>query len=206
MFEYFMNKMLYVCVSLFSRYGEYLKNIYFKHPYIAILFCVFCPFIFLPSCYFFGMLTIFNNKIDYSIVKSKYIGNRRIQYSVFKYNNKEIIFVNMHLIPGGDKKEKERLIEIKKILKLCKNYKNIIIAGDFNACVDSKEYKYLIKKGYKSAIKEFCGEEINTFPSKDSVKCIDFIWIKGDINVYNASVFGGIEASDHKGLKVTLEI
>ena len=43
---------------------------------------------FLPSCYFFGMLTILNNKVNYSL-KSKYIGNRRIQYSVFNHNNKE---------------------------------------------------------------------------------------------------------------------
>ena len=60
------------------------------------------------------MLTILNNKVNYSDVKSKYIGNRRIQYSVFNHNNKEIIFVNIHLIPGGNKKTKERMIEIKK--------------------------------------------------------------------------------------------
>ena len=152
------------------------------------------------------MLTILNNKINYNDVKSKYIGNRRIQYSVFNYNDKEIIFVNIHLIPGGNKKTKERMIEIKKILKLCKKYDNIIISGDFNAEVDSKEYKYMIKKGYKSAVKEYCNEELNTFPSGKSVKCIDFIWIKGNIKVSNAWVFGGIDASDHKGIKVSLEI
>tara|TARA_B100000035_G_scaffold297849_1_gene291030 strand:+ start:14881 stop:15780 length:900 start_codon:yes stop_codon:yes gene_type:complete len=206
MFEYFMNKMLYLCVTIFSRYGEFLKNIYFKHPYIIILFCVLCPFIFLPSCYFFGMITILNNKINYSDVKSKYIGNRRIQYSIFNHNDKEFIFINIHLIPGGNKKSKERMLEIKKILKICKKYDNVIIAGDFNACVDSKEYKYLIKKGYRSAIKECCGEELNTFPSKDSVKCVDFIWIKGDIKAEEGCVFGGMEASDHKGIKVTLNV
>jgi len=201
-----MNKLLYICVAIFSKYGEYLKDIYFKYPYIIILMCVFCPFIFLPSCYFFGMLTIFNKRIKYNQVSSKYIGNRRIQYSDFEYNNKKLIFINIHLIPGGNKKTKERLKEIKEILKLCKKYDNIIISGDFNAAVDSKEYKYMIKKGYKSAVKEYCNEELNTFPSGKSVKCIDFIWIKGDIKVSNALVFGGIDASDHKGIKVSLEI
>ena len=28
-FEYLMNKMLYICVYIFSKYGEYLKDIYF---------------------------------------------------------------------------------------------------------------------------------------------------------------------------------
>lgn len=205
-FEYLMNKMLYISVYIFSNYGEYLKDIYFKHPYLSVLIFIICPFIFLPSCYFFGMLTIFNKKIKYNYVKSEYIGNRRIQYSELEVNNKKIIFVNIHLIPGGEKKRKERMKEIKKILSLCKKYENVIIAGDFNAEANSKEYNYMIKKGYRSAVKEFCGEELNTFPSNDVIKCIDFVWLKGNIKVLNAINFGNIDASDHKGIKVTLDI
>ena len=39
--------------------------------------------------------------------KSKYIGNRRIQYSIFNHNDKEFIFINIHLIPGGNKNRKK---------------------------------------------------------------------------------------------------
>ena len=70
----------------------------------------------------------------------------------------------------------------------------------------SKMYKYLKKSGYKNAVYKEVGEELKTFPSNKPEKCIDFVMIKGDIKVKNASVFGSINASDHKGIKVTLDI
>lgn len=206
-FDYLMNKTLYLCAYIFSKYGEHIKYLYFKHPYLSLLLFLSCPFIFLSSWYFLGMLTIFNKKIKYDCMRCKYVGNRKIQYSELEVNNKKIIFVNVHLVPGeGEKTRKERMKEIKEILSLCKNYKNVIIAGDFNSEAESKEYKYMKKKGYKSAMNEFCGEELNTFPCNEPSKCIDFVWIKGNIKVVNALNFGNIEASDHKGIKVTLDI
>ena len=64
----------------------------------------------------------------------------------------------------------------------------------------------MIKNNYKSSVMEALGKEIKTFPSKNPIKCIDYIMIKGDIGVTSAIIFGNAKASDHKGIKVELDI
>jgi endonuclease/exonuclease/phosphatase family metal-dependent hydrolase len=116
-----------------------------------------------------------------------------------------VIFVNVHLSPGENKTEK-RLIEIKEILNFINDYDVVILAGDFNDKIDSNIYSYLIQNNYKSAVKSFVGEELNTFPSEEPVKCLDYVWVKGEVDIKNAVIFGSANASDHKGIKVTLDI
>lgn len=203
-FEYFMNKLLYICTWVYSIYGKYILNLYFNHTYIFGLLCIICPPIFAANWLFFGMLTVINDKIQ-CIIKLKYIKNRTIQYTTFKYNKKNVIFVNVHLSPGENKTEK-RLIEIKEILNFINDYDVVILAGDFNDKIDSNIYSYLTQNNYKSAVKSFVGEELNTFPSEEPVKCLDYVWVKGDVDIKNAVIFGSANASDHKGIKVTLDI
>jgi len=50
------------------------------------------------------------------------------------------------------------------------------------------------------------GEDLNTFPCVKPIKCIDYIMIKGDIKITSASLFGNSKASDHKGIKVRLDV
>jgi len=205
-FEYLMNKLMWLCGYIFSYWGESIKNLYFKHPYLFLFMGLCCIPIFLGMWYFIGLLTIVNNKID-TVVQSKYIGNRVIQYFDFVYNNKNIRCVNIHLPPGDKEKDKERrLKDINEIVKFCNNKDNVIIMGDFNDTRKSKMYKYLRKVGYKNAVYKAVGENLKTFPSNNPNKCIDFVMIKGNIKVKNASIFGSINASDHKGIKVTLDI
>jgi endonuclease/exonuclease/phosphatase family metal-dependent hydrolase len=154
--------------------------------------------------YFIGLLTIVNNKIK-TTVKSTYIGNRIIQYFDFTFNNKKIRCVNIHLQPG-DKKQEKRLNSIKTIVEFCKKHKNVILLGDFNDTKKSKMYKYMKKNGYKNSVYKVLGKQLYTYPSNKPNKCIDFIMIKGDIKVINAQTFGDIKSSDHKGIKVTLDI
>ena len=60
-----MNKMLYLCLDNFSKY-EFLKKLYFKHPYIIILFIIILIFIiFYEVVIFFGMLAILNIKVNF---------------------------------------------------------------------------------------------------------------------------------------------
>ena len=48
---------------------------------------------------------------------------------------------------------------------------------------------------------------IKAVPSNNPIKCIDYIWIKGDnIEVVDACIFGNSKATDHKGIKVSLNI
>ena len=165
-----------------------------------------CIPIFFITFSFIGLLTVVSKHIK-TTVKSKYIGNRIIQYFDFDYNKKDIRFVHVHLPPGNTLINKEkRLDDIKEIVNFCKNKKNVIIAGDFNDTSSSKMYKYMMKNNYKSSVVEALGKEIKTFPSKNPIKCIDYIMIKGDISVTSAIIFGNAKASDHKGIKVELDI
>ena len=162
-FEYIMNKLLFLCCWVFSNYGEFLKNIYFNHPYIFIVIVILCPLIFFCVWVFVGMITILNKKIN-GFVESKYMGKRAIQYIDFDYNEKPIRFVNIHL-PPGENENKERYKEVEEIVRFCEEKDNVILSGDFNGKPDEEFYKYLKKVGYKSASFESSGEELNTFPS-----------------------------------------
>ena len=205
-FEYLMNKLMWLCGYIFSYWGEYIKKLYFKHPYIFLFMALCCIPIFLGMWYFIGLLTIVTDKID-TVVQSKYIGNRVIQYFDFVYNNKNIRCVNVHFPPGDKEKDKlRRLNDMKKIVNFCNDKDNIIILGDFNDTRKSKMYRYLKRSGYKNAVYKIVGEELKTFPSNNPNKCIDFVMIKGNIKVKRASIFGSINASDNKGKKVTLDI
>ena len=202
-FDWIMNKFLYIMCWFCSLFGEQLKQLYFNHPYICILFLVFCPIFFFVGWFFFGMLTILSKKIK-GVVKSKFVG-RTLQYTEFKYNNRDIIFMNIHLSPEA--KHKKRFEEIKKIHDFIKHKDICILAGDFNEKPDGPVYKFLKENGYKSVIKEVYGEEKNTFPCIKPIKCIDYIWIKGDrIKIIEANIFGNHKATDHKGIKTILEI
>ena len=204
-FEYLMNKLLWLCGWIFSNYGEYLKSLYFNHPYFFILLVITCPIIFFCVWVFVGMITILNKKIK-GVVESKYIGKRNIQYIDFVYNEKPIRFVNVHL-PPGDSEKKERYNEVKEIVRFCEEKDNVIIAGDFNEKPDEEFYKYLKKVGYKSSSYEGVGEELNTFPSDNPEKCIDYIWYKGEnVKIDSVYTFGNSSATDHKGIKAIFNI
>ena len=115
--------------------------------------------------------------------------------------------MNVHFPPGDKKKDKlRRLKDIREIIDFCREIDNVIILGDFNDTSKSKMYSYLKKSGYKNAVNISLGRELNTYPTNNPNKCIDFVMIKGDIKVKKASIFGSINASDHKGIKVTLDI
>jgi len=205
--DYLMNKLLCVCGWFFSNYGESIKKLYFSHPYIFLVLMILCPVIFIGSWFFIGMITIVNKKIQCQ-VKSKYIGKRPIQYTEFSYNKRIIHFINVHLPPGYKDADKiERFSEIRGILELFNGKDNVIISGDFNDTCSSEMYLYMKKEGYKSCVFEATGKEYPTFPSNNPVKCIDFVMIKGEnIKVKDILIFGNPKASDHKGIKVTLDI
>ena len=65
------------------------------------------------------------------------------QYTKFNFNQREIIFYNIHLT-AGDKnfQDKKRLNTIKKIYEDNKNSDIIIVAGDFNSKHNSEVYKF----------------------------------------------------------------
>lgn len=207
LFEYIMNTILYFCTMVFSRYGEFLKQLYFNHPYLCLLLVILCPIVFIGSWLFFGMITIIDKDIKYTL-KSKFVNDRLFQYTDFSFNNIDIRFINVHLSPGNEyKNNKKRYEEIKTIVDFSLHKKNVIIVGDFNCKSNSDAYKYCIDNGYKNSFLEIYKEEINTFPCECPEKCIDYIFYRGDdIIVKNSKIFGSIGSSDHKGLKTSFEI
>ena len=112
----------------------------------------------------------------------------------------------MHLPPGGSEKS-ERYNEVKEIVRFCEDRENVILAGDFNEIPDEEFYTYLKKLGYNSSSYEYVGEEVNTFPSDNPIKCIDYIWYKGEnVKIDSVYTFGNSSATDHKGIKAIFNI
>ena len=205
-FEYLMDKLLYFIQILYNKYGEYFKYLYFNYPKIAIILVFTFPVIFILCWFFVGMTTIIHKDID-AIVKCKYI-ERMFQYTKFNFNQREIIFYNIHLT-AGDKnfQDKKRLNTIKKIYEDNKNSDIIILAGDFNSKPNSEVYKFLIENKFISCSMQIKNKELFTFPSKKPRECIDYIWIKGDnIKIKNYEVFGDKSYTDHLGIKASIDI
>ena len=146
-----------------------------------------------------------NKKIPCRL-KCKCIG-RTIQYLEFKHNNKDLVLVNIHLTPGQTIKKKEkRLKEIQNIVNTFEKHKNVILCGDFNSCPKSDVIKYLKKIGYKNGCKLINKKNFATFPCDNPTKCIDFVFIKGDIKMKSFKLFGNENETDHKGIKATLVV
>ena len=136
------------------------------------------------------------------------MGKRAIQYIDFIYNEKPIRFVNVHLTPGDRNSDQMgRYSEVKEIISFCEGKENVILAGDFNDKPSEDFYEYLKYSGYKSSCSEAVGEELNTFPSDNPEKCIDYVWFKGkNIKLESAYTFGSSDATDHKGIKAIFNI
>lgn len=203
-FDFFMNILLDICGYIFGNWGEYLKDIYFNHTYIFGLLVIFFPFIFVLTWFFVGMITITSKRLKTN-VQSKYIG-RAIQYCNFKFNKRDVFFVNVHLTPGI-KKTNKRVNEVKKLIEMCKNKEIAILAGDFNDTPDSEIYKILSLNNFKTVSMKKNKLEKKTFPSNNPEKCIDYIWIKGkDIEIDDLIYIKSENATDHIGIKAILNI
>jgi len=203
--EYWMDKLLLICGYVTSRYGILLQKIYFTYPLLGLILFMLCPFIFIGSLLFSGMITVTNKKIT-GVVSGKFIG-RAFQYTEFQYNYKEVIVVNIHLNEGIH--EVKRLADIQQIHQFIetKNKDIIILAGDFNTVPNSQTYTFLNKNGYRSCVRVMQQEDKATFPSNNPTSCLDYIWIKGgDVDIVKAKIFGTSSATDHKGIKVVLDI
>lgn len=205
-FEYLMDKILYLLQIVYNKYGEYIKYIYFNYPKISILLVLLFPFFFTLCGFFIGMTTIIHKDIN-AIVKCKYI-ERMFQYTKFNFNQREIIFYNIHLTAGKKEfQKKKKLNTIKQIYEENKNTDILILAGDFNSKPNTDVYDFLVKNGFKSCCMDIKNKELFTFPSNKPRECIDYIWVKGEnIEIKNYEVFGDKTHTDHLGIKASIDI
>ena len=211
-FKYLMDKLFIFLSYIMSNFGNTLIDIYTNNGILGKIFggiLVFgFPFVFISMWLFIGMMTLVNKELNPTINNSVIGIGRIIQYSEFKFNNRDILFINVHLsYKKNDEKIKEN--EISELLDFIKkNEKDIVIlAGDFNCKPTSIVYKTLKENKYKSVMLEKHGKELNTFPSDKPVKCLDYIWIKGEkIQIKEASIIGDEKYTDHLGIESTITI
>ena len=147
-----MDKFFNIVSWTFFKFGKSFQYIYFKYPLLWGFLCfTLLPIILILGYAFLGMITITNKKIK-TTVKSKFVG-RLFQYCIFKYNNRNILFCNVHLNEASCEKGYE---EMKKVISFTEKIPHdiLIFAGDFNSSPRSKVYKYLTTQGFKSTIKE----------------------------------------------------
>ena len=211
-FNYMMDKLLIIISFIMSIFGNKLANFFINYGFIGKIvtgfFVLLFPFIFIFAWSFFGMLTLIKkNKIKANIIKKEIFNGRSIQYSEFKYNSRDILFINVHLSYKNEKKQKKD--ELKKLLNFIKNKKKdiVLIAGDLNFEENTKMYKILKKNKYKSLMCEKFGIEKKTYPSRKPKKCLDYIWVYGDnIKIKNINLVGSKKHSDHLGIEATIII
>ena len=211
-FKYIMDKLFVLISYVMSNFGNTLIDIFIHYGIFGKLcggmLLIFFPFIFLAAWFFIGMMTLINKSLKPTINNETIGDGRIIQYSEFKFNTRDVLFVNIHLsYKKNDEKVKEN--EINKLLEFVKKKKKdiVILAGDFNCNPSSIVYKTLNENNYKSVMLEKHGKELNTFPSDKPIKCIDYIWIKGDkISVKDANVIGNENYTDHLGIETTITV
>lgn len=149
-------------------------------------------------------------------------GERLAQYCILRVNDEPLLVINTHLTHLKSVKDL-RISQIKTILEhpfLNQKYLGIFLCGDFNACEEDEELRYLLNyKGLKviNCYKEGKGEApgYTLSKSKSSVsKCIDFIFsIQNRFKtkplsyhstlILNTADEYGIFPSDHYGVMVT---
>jgi len=211
-FKYLMDKLFIFLSYIMSNFGNTLIDIYTNNGILGKIFggvLVFgFPLVFVSMWLFIGMMTLVNKELKPTINNSVIGTGRIIQYSEFKFNNRDVLFVNIHLsYKKDDNKMKSQ--EVKELLDFVNSKKKdiVILAGDFNSKPNNVVYKTLIENDYKSVMLEKHGKEKYTFPSDKPVKCLDYIWINGkNIVVKDVNLIGDEKYTDHLGIESTITI
>ena len=211
-FKYLMDTLFIFLSYIMSNFGNTLIDIYTNYGTFGKIFgctLVFVfPLVFISMWLFIGMMTLINKSLKPTINNQTIGDGRIIQYSEFKFNTRDVLFINVHLsYKNNDEKVKEN--EIRELMEFVKKKEKdiVILAGDFNSNQDSIVYKTLNENNYKSVMLEKHGEEKNTFPSKNPIKCLDYIWIKGkNKTIKEAGLIGDEKHTDHLGIETTLTI
>ena len=211
LYKFIMDKIFLIVQTIICIFGSKLLFIYLNFGFIGKIFALIITLIF-PLLYafawtFFGMLTLVQKKLNPTMEKEELGFGRTIQYSTFKYNKRDILLINVQLSYKKNKSVKKS--ELRNLIKFVNEKKKdiVIICGDFKINPTSKGYNYMKKKGFKSAMYEYCGEEKPTYPAKNPKKCIDYVWYMGEkIKIKKMETIGNKKYSNHLGLNAIFEI
>src|SRR3989344_8035331 len=133
---------------------------------------------------------------------------RNLQHVVVRINERIINIFNTHGIWGFDDEDTERRLNMSnKILEETKDFKNVILAGDFNIDMKSQTIKNIEKNLNNLFLKEF--ESSFNLKYKNgaifSKLAVDTVFVSHDINIIEKRS-SKADVSDHLPLIMTFEI
>lgn len=116
-----------------------------------------------------------------------------------------VLFTTLHLdhhpLPTMRTAQAGVLVNALKKHFTLKDFKAIIITGDFNARENSMCLRFFKRQGFKDTYRSLFKTGGNTFPSSEPVERIDYILLKGDSTVENSFlVMHNPSLSDHLGI------
>jgi len=126
-----------------------------------------------------------------------FIPGRGALMAKFEITGQEITVISVHLALG----KKTRMQQISFISELIEREKNVVLMGDLNCELDSREMKYLFNKTHihQPEIKP------DTFPSWKPKRSIDHILISDGIKISKVTVLRqGV--SDHLPVSINIEL
>ncbi|MGV8124444.1 MAG: endonuclease/exonuclease/phosphatase family protein [Candidatus Xenobiia bacterium LiM19] len=120
-----------------------------------------------------------------------------------------VLFTTLHLdhhpLPTVRTAQAAVLVNALKKQFTLKEFRAIIITGDFNARESSMCLRFFKRQGFKDTYRSLFKTGGNTFPSSEPVERIDYILLKGESTVENSFlVMHNPSLSDHLGIITVL--
>jgi endonuclease/exonuclease/phosphatase family metal-dependent hydrolase len=98
----------------------------------------------------------------------------------------------------------DRFNQAEKIVDIAENFNNAVILGDFNTSPDMTDQTFELLNSTFSDAWILSGNASDSGTSYSSsgntVKRIDYIWLKGNWKVLNCAIFGSPRVSDHRAV------
>lgn len=134
---------------------------------------------------------------------------RRAQVTETSLMGKRVILASIHLdhLGAGEVRlaQAEKLLSEMDRLTGATDSHAVILAGDLNDTEDSPALKRLKNAGYRDAYRALHRNEGNTFPLPKPNARIDYIMVKGQVEIVAAEVIlNNCDFSDHLGLTVVI--
>ena len=132
------------------------------------------------------------------------------QFLTFKYNNQNLTVYNCHGVstPGDKLDNPDRLRQSNAIIKHAKQFKNVIIGGDFNLLPETTSVQLFTQNNYQNLITDFkiktTRNQITFDRYPDNIQYYaDYIFISPDIKIKSFTVPTEI-VSDHQPLELEI--
>jgi endonuclease/exonuclease/phosphatase family metal-dependent hydrolase len=136
---------------------------------------------------------------NWSMVQPR-LGGRVALITEYDWNGQKLVVYNLHLESKG--REVLRVVQVEEVLTDVAKYPEgtaVVVAGDLNVdAVDSPVIGRLEKAGFKRA----AGVRVTTRRGDP----LDWIFVRGPVEVRDARILSDVRASDHYPVVVTINV